>query len=329
MEFTDSNIIFLFSLPRSGSTLLQRILTSHPKVVTTSESWLLLQQLYLFEEADSCIAEYDHKTTTRAIKDFCDNLDGGEDAYKKFIAEFITKTFSCTMGSDKCMFFLEKTPRNNLIIKQIFELFPNSKFIFLWRNPLAVASSIVETFGQGSWKLQYYDIDLYKGLGNMVTAYKEHHDNVISVHYEDLIQKPADVCTKIFDYLQLPFDEEILSTFVNTNLSGSLGDKTGVKSYKDISKEPLQKWQATINNPIRKRWARNYLNWIGNERMELMGYSLDEVYSSLAQSPTSLTNIGEDLIRIPYGFVNTLFGMDALKNKLGKLFRGEKYYDFR
>ena len=34
--------VFLFSLPRSGSTMLQRALGRHPNIATLSESWFLL-----------------------------------------------------------------------------------------------------------------------------------------------------------------------------------------------------------------------------------------------------------------------------------------------
>jgi len=38
--------IFIFSLPRSGSTLMERILATHPAVGTASEPWILLPFLY-------------------------------------------------------------------------------------------------------------------------------------------------------------------------------------------------------------------------------------------------------------------------------------------
>jgi hypothetical protein len=38
--------LFLLSLPRSGSTLAQRILAAHAGIATTSEPWILLPYLY-------------------------------------------------------------------------------------------------------------------------------------------------------------------------------------------------------------------------------------------------------------------------------------------
>jgi len=45
-----SNLIFILSLPRSGSTLLQRILGGHSQVHTVAEPWLMLNPLYALRE---------------------------------------------------------------------------------------------------------------------------------------------------------------------------------------------------------------------------------------------------------------------------------------
>jgi hypothetical protein len=46
------------------------------------------------------------------------------------------------------------------------ELFPDAKFIFLWRQPLAVAASMIEAFGDGRWNLERYAVDLWDGVEN-------------------------------------------------------------------------------------------------------------------------------------------------------------------
>lgn len=51
--------LFLFSLPRSGSTLAQRMLAAHPAVATVTEPWILLPFLYARKE-EGVYAEYRH-----------------------------------------------------------------------------------------------------------------------------------------------------------------------------------------------------------------------------------------------------------------------------
>ena len=78
----NQNIVFIFSQPRSGTTLLQRMLTSHSDIVSVSETWLLLPQ-FLALKKRGLIAQYNHTIGYLAmnwnIKFFlysCIKLDG-------------------------------------------------------------------------------------------------------------------------------------------------------------------------------------------------------------------------------------------------------------
>ena len=58
--------LFILSLPRSGSTLLQRVLANHPDVATTPEPWVLLPMVYGHTDPDTP-AEYDERTCAGAV----------------------------------------------------------------------------------------------------------------------------------------------------------------------------------------------------------------------------------------------------------------------
>ena len=60
--------IFIFSLPRSGSTLLQKIIASSNEVSTSSEPWILLPLLYSQKE-EGTLSEYSHKNAVLALND--------------------------------------------------------------------------------------------------------------------------------------------------------------------------------------------------------------------------------------------------------------------
>ena len=49
-EKTMKSPIFIFSLPRAGSTLLQRVLMGHPEIASIAEPWLLLPLMYVQKE---------------------------------------------------------------------------------------------------------------------------------------------------------------------------------------------------------------------------------------------------------------------------------------
>ena len=68
--------LFLFCLPRGGSTLVQRVIAAHPKVSTLPEPWLLLPLVYATRE-QGARAEYWHEATAQSVKDFSERLPAG------------------------------------------------------------------------------------------------------------------------------------------------------------------------------------------------------------------------------------------------------------
>ena len=309
--------LILFSLPRSGSTLAQRILGAHPEIATVAEPWILLPLLYSLKEKGS-YTEYNHQYTNIAINDFCRELPNGKDDYLAAISHFARELYDKARKGEE-RYFLDKTPRYNLVSDEVIKLFPDGKFIFLWRNPLAVAASIIETWGHGSWSLYRFKIDLYEGLEKLIDTFTQHQDTVHAVRYEDLSCNPETEWAAILKYLELDYNPDLLAQFSNVNLEGQLGDKTGVKQYKTVSDEPLEKWKSTFSNPLRKAWCRRYLNWIGQERLSIMGYDLSELLDELAAIPTIPRRILSDAALMSFGAAYCFFEPYATIDKLKTL----------
>lgn len=230
--------------------------------------------------------------------------------------EFVLRLYS-KASPDNARYFLDKTPRYHLISDDIIPMFPEGKFLFLWRNPLAIVASIMETWASGRWNLYGYKIDLFEGLENLLRAYEKYGDRIHAVRYEETIERPAEVWRGVFDFLELPFDLSIVQRFSDVDLGGEKGDSSGTGKYRQvISREPLEKWKRTLVNPIRRAWCRRYLRWIGADRLALMGYALDELLAELDAIPTSLQHLGSDALRAGYGQACELFESKMLKHKL-------------
>lgn len=290
--------IFLLSLPRSGSTLLQRVLASHARIATASEPWLLLPLVYSLRST-GVAAVYDHWTMAEAVEDFCGQLPNKKSDYLSEVAALMSNLYQ-KLSAD-ADYFLDKTPRYHLILDELSKAFPEAKIILLWRNPLAVAASMMDTWSHGKWNLHRFHIDLFDGLASLNQFTTQSHHAFTAHRFEDFVSEPEVTCRQIFDYLEIPFDDSILTGFSKINLQGRMGDPTGVKQYKSISTESLEKWKTTLSNPIRKIWTHRYLKWIGAERLENMGYSLSQLQQELDNTPTTTLHLGSDLLRIPYG----------------------------
>jgi Sulfotransferase family len=295
--------IFLFSMPRSGSTLTQRILGAEPSIATASEPHLLLPYLYALRDR-GIYAEYEQLQVKGAIDDFCALLPRKMDDYFAEVARLVSRLYALA-SPPGTKYFLDKTPRYHLIADEIFRMFPDAKFIFLWRNPLAIVASLME-MQQGKWNLYRSKIDLYEGLQNLVDVYQSKRESVCAVRYEDLIAQPEASARKMFQYLGLPFNSGALSGFSGVALKGRFGDKAGEK-YQVISTQPLEKWKATLSSHLRIAWCRRYLNWIGRERLAVMGYDLNTLLEDLQAIPATYSRIGSDAVRASLGVVYCAF----------------------
>ncbi len=307
--------LFIFSLPRSGSTLLQYLLAAHPQISTVSEPWVLLPFVYSLKE-DGVYAEFVHKAMVRAVKDFYCEMPNGKKDYLEELSNLAMNLYSKAAGS-KCEYFLDKTPRYHLIIEEIMEIFPEGRFVFLWRNPLAIISSIMSSWAGGRWKLYSTKIDLYKGLSNLIYSYSKNLERCFSINYEELVIDPELEFMKLFEYLELPYDNTILKNYKKVERKGKKGDHSGFNKYDSINNEPLEKWKLTLNNPIRRLWARKYLKWIGKERLSVMGYDLQILTDSLSELPLTMRFVFSDIFRVigglGYPFVEPVIMLDKLK----------------
>lgn len=249
------------------------------------------------------------------MRDLCETLPGKEGDYLEQI-EILAKSIYLKASGGKGGYFVDKTPRYHLIVEEIIKTFPDAKFIFLWRNPLSVIASLITTWGGGKWNLFHFHIDLYKGIENLVAAYRKHGDNVLGIRYEDIISEPDKVCAEIFTYLDLDYRPEQLTGISQVVFSGEMGDPTGSKQYAEISNQPSGKWKAVLNNPLRKIWCKRYLRTLGAENLATMGYEQTSLLRDLDGVPTGLGYIFSDLARMLYGVVHRVLDVPVFLRKL-------------
>src|SRR5687767_5281478 len=85
--------LFLFSLPRSGSTLLQRVLAAHPAITTASEPWILLPLIYAYRRGGA-YTEYNHVLGSSAVRGFAAQLTGGRGAFDAALRDFVLRVYA-------------------------------------------------------------------------------------------------------------------------------------------------------------------------------------------------------------------------------------------
>lgn len=296
--------LFILSLPRSGSTLLQRVLGQHDEIATIAEPWVLLPICYSLRR-EGVAAIYDHANQVRAAEDLCRHLPHGREDYLGLLGQAVQKIYA-TIGNGQ-RYFLDKTPRYHLIWNDLLSVFPEAKCIVLWRNPLAIAASMMATWSQERWNLHRFYVDLYAGVVNLTRFVETFGDRVIDIQFEDFIKTPAVVTAQICRYLEIEYDPKVLDNIERSQIRGQMGDKSGAEQYERISSDVLHKWHRLFSNPVRKKWARHYLGWIGAERLRLMGYDPAQIEAELGAVRSSGHRLISDCFRIPYSYAYHLF----------------------
>lgn len=310
---TSPTPIFIISLPRSGSTLLQRAIASRSDVATTSEPWVLLPLLALLKE-DVTFSIFNHETTRQGIADFIEQLPQGSDSWYGEVGRFVTRLYmmQCRAGE---AFFLDKTPRYVFVCNELIKVFPNARFILLWRNPLSYVSSRFHSYGD-RWRVYNYEIDLYDGLELMFRFYEQHASRVLAVRYEDLVEDPVGTMIKINEYIGGDDAGAWSGKLDDAALSGRLGDQTGIRDYQSVSGESVGKWKKTVCNGVRRKWLLEYIEWIGSDRLSKMGYDFDVLRTELTSLSVGYTNEISDRIRIMYGFVDRHFNVTLARKRM-------------
>ena len=172
--------VFLLSLPRAGSTLLQRLLLMSGKCATLGEPSLLLR--FLGEgPAMTRKATYWESLVETATADMRKAWGGYDEAYRKGVRDLMQGIYDGLAEGKE--WFIDKTPRYTLIAEEILATFPDAKFIVLWRHPLAVAASVSSTFRKGRWCPDEFGIDLHEGQARLQEFCRRHGERVFQIKY--------------------------------------------------------------------------------------------------------------------------------------------------
>jgi tetratricopeptide (TPR) repeat protein len=208
--------IFIVGLPRSGSTLIEQILSSHSQIEGTME--LRVLPYLVGRIASRGIMQYRSgqihpalATDLQAPYPEClRNLDAS--GLKLFGEEYLERA-RVHRATNK-PFFIDKMPDNFAHIGLIHLMLPNARIIDARRHPMACCfSNFKHYFALG--KDFSYDLT---DLGRYYADYVElmmHFDRVLPnkihrVFYEKMVASPETEIRRLFDYLNLPFEERCL-----------------------------------------------------------------------------------------------------------------------
>jgi tetratricopeptide (TPR) repeat protein len=196
--------IFIVGLPRSGSTLVEQILASHPEVEGTRE-------LMDIQAMADWAAAQDADPYPAPLGDL------PRQAFDQLGHDYLARTRPLRrLGRVR---FVDKAPWNFQHVGLIRLMLPNACIVDVRRHPLAACVSAYRQHFAGGFDFAYDLADLGRYYADYV-ALMNHYDavlpgHVIRVIYEDLVQDTDGEVRRLLDRLGLAFDPACLRFYEN------------------------------------------------------------------------------------------------------------------
>lgn len=206
--------------PRSGTTILQAILSSHPEVFSLPET-----HFYPALCSSNRIIRGLGISTKRAkliLKDIEEQYLGKCHVKPSFFSKTLSKQYVNLLNeitqNKKFSHWIEKTPQNLWFLKFIKSFSNDFSFIHIEREPKDVIASIhhASTKHPESWG--------YSNLNDAIQLWRESHMinneyrgllNHFHCSYEELVKSPNSLIRKILDFLSLEFISDLHHTYVS------------------------------------------------------------------------------------------------------------------
>ena len=285
-----AEVVFVVSQPRAGSTLLQTILSGHPQVTAPGETWLMLPLVHAISGARRDVqSPYDGYLAEHAVNLFAQNhLQGGIGELHTEIGLAASRIFASAREKAGAQVLVDKTPRYYWIIDDLLRMIPNSRVILLVRHPLAVLSSIIQTWSRST--LAPHLADLLEAPARLANAMSYGDDRIHTVHYEQLVADPEATIKRIQEAIGLDVIDG-LSNYGQVDRR-SFGDPIGVHRDTSTNQTSLEKWVRSASESAGMwRTLRDYRDMLGDDLLSRLGYdpqAIDDKLTDVKPRGTSL-----------------------------------------
>jgi hypothetical protein len=239
----DSPPIFLVGVYRSGTTLLRYIIDSHSHICCPPETDFIspLSQL---------VQEHMYRRGFR-------EMGFDEEYVLNKLREFVNHFFGNYARSHDKSRWADKSPSYIDSLDWIRQLFPESQFIMIYRNGLDQAHSYTRggTFMRTPLKGYCADgEDLRVGairywcdqVEKMFQFEERYPDQCFQMTYEKLCEKPEAVLKSMFEFINEPWEQNVLSYYEYPHDKGREDGRVGVTRGITVSKDHFKKWHRDI-----------------------------------------------------------------------------------
>ncbi|MEM1113180.1 MAG: sulfotransferase [Pseudomonadota bacterium] len=226
----DDSPIFVVGMPRSGTTLLERVLATNEAIAPAGELSHLGRILQ-----EVCARVGKNQFDIKAMKKVPDTM------WAQIGAEYVKRARA---SLPECRYFVDKMPGNFSHIGFIKAALPKARIIHLYRHPIATCFSIFEqNFG--------YRHGYNASMETLAKAYLTYHEDMAhwrkafpggfaELSYESLVSKPEQTIEHLSESLGLVFDLGVLN---RSQEGGEIRTASYWQARQPINARSVARWE--------------------------------------------------------------------------------------
>ncbi|HWG65828.1 MAG TPA: sulfotransferase [Rhodanobacteraceae bacterium] len=222
--------IFVVGLPRSGTTLLDRILDNHPDVVSTGERIDFPRQLRWAAN------RHGNELIDAALLERLSNVD-----YAELGKRYLAQTQWRAQGS---LFFVDKLPANQMLLGLIHRALPQAPILHMVRDPMDVCFSNYKALFGESYPYSYEKNALAAHYVQYRALMQHWHatmpGRVLDVSYSELVRDPEAVLPSVFAHCGLRWVADCNDLTRNT---GAVNTLSSAQIREPIHTRTLGEWR--------------------------------------------------------------------------------------
>lgn len=238
--------VFLVGLPRTGTTLTERILSGHSRVESIGETHYFEAVLKMNSGVNS-----DEKMTPEVILSSI-NVDAEK------LGEHYLDRVKYLWGDKE--YFIEKLPQNYLYLGFLAAAFPDSPIIWMKRNPMDACLAMFKQLFTGVYEFSYSFDDLaryYLAYDKLYAHWKAViGDRIIEIEYERLVGDISGETAAALQKMNLEYEEACINFSENSAVSTTA---SAVQVRQKAYSGSVMKWKyfAEHLEPLRLKLEAN------------------------------------------------------------------------
>lgn len=226
--------VFVIGFPRSGTTLLDQVLDSHPYIQTMEEKDILLQiESKTFDPYEEYLATWKNLTI--------EPIQKLQDRYYQQVDMFLSR--------QKGSILVDRNPNNTIQAALAWRMFPDAKFILAIRHPLDVClSCFMQDFEINSANVNFFTLEdtvhFYNKVMELWRLFVERLPlNYTIVRYEDIVTDLEGEARRLLDFIGVEWDSNVLKFYEHAKTKGQIKTASYHQVTQPIYRHAAYRWK--------------------------------------------------------------------------------------